>query len=62
VFDVTRKAEVYGKGKGYNIFAGKDGSKGLGLSSLKEEHAVPDYRDLDPKDRKTLDDWYDFFS
>jgi membrane-associated progesterone receptor component len=62
IFDVTRKADVYGAGKGYNVFAGKDGSKGLGMSSLKPEHAVSDYSTLEPKDRKTLDDWYDFFA
>lgn len=30
VFDVTAKREMYGKDKGYNVFAGKDASKGLG--------------------------------
>ncbi|KAJ7699104.1 cytochrome b5 [Mycena metata] len=62
VFDVTPKADVYGAGRSYNIFAGKDGSKGLGMSSLKEEHAVPDYRDLSESDRKVLDDWHAFFT
>lgn len=62
IFDVTRKAEVYGKGKSYNIFAGKDGSKGLGMSSLKAEDAIADYSTLEPKDMKTLDDWHKFFS
>jgi hypothetical protein len=62
IFDVSHKAEVYGPGKSYNVFAGKDGSKGLGMSSLKPEDAVADYSQLDEKDRKTLDDWYDFFS
>jgi membrane-associated progesterone receptor component len=62
VFDVTRKVDVYGPGKGYNVFAGKDGSKGLGMSSLKPEDAVPDYRELTPENRKTLDDWHDFFT
>ncbi|EAU85747.2 progesterone binding protein [Coprinopsis cinerea okayama7 len=61
VFDVTRKADVYGAGKSYNIFAGKDGSKGLGMSSLKPEHAIADYSDLGEKERKVLDDWYSFF-
>ena len=61
VFDVTRKADVYGSGKSYNIFAGKDGSKGLGMSSLKDEHAIPDFSDLPPAERKVLDDWHMFF-
>ncbi|KIK68292.1 hypothetical protein GYMLUDRAFT_35676 [Collybiopsis luxurians FD-317 M1] len=61
VFDVSHKSDVYGPGKSYNIFAGKDGSKGLGMSSLKTEHAVPDYSGLDEKDMKTLNDWHTFF-
>ncbi|KAJ7032183.1 cytochrome b5 [Mycena alexandri] len=62
VFDVTPKADVYGAGRSYNIFAGKDGSKGLGMSSLKEEDAVPDYRELNEGNRKVLDDWHAFFT
>jgi membrane-associated progesterone receptor component len=62
VFDVTRKADTYGPGKSYNLFAGKDGSRALGMSSLKPEDAVPDYSALEPKERKVLDDWHGFFS
>ncbi|KAG6917040.1 hypothetical protein DXG01_004092 [Tephrocybe rancida] len=62
VFDVSHKADVYGPGRSYAIFAGKDGSKGLGMSSLKPEHAVADYSDLAPADLKVLDDWHAFFS
>ncbi|KAL0570516.1 hypothetical protein V5O48_011440 [Marasmius crinis-equi] len=61
VFDVTHKKDVYGPGKSYNVFAGKDGSRGLGMSSLKTEDAVPDYSTLDEKDMKTLNDWHEFF-
>jgi len=52
---------VYGLGKSYSIFAGKDGSKGLGMSSLKPEHAIHDYSTLDEKDLKVLNDWHGFF-
>ncbi|TDL24288.1 cytochrome b5 [Rickenella mellea] len=62
IFDVTAKVEMYGPGKSYNIFAGKDGSRGLGMSSLKPEDAVPDYSTLDENDMKVLDDWHSFFS
>ncbi|KAF9510978.1 hypothetical protein BS47DRAFT_1373199 [Hydnum rufescens UP504] len=62
VFDVTAKKEMYGPGAGYHVFAGKDGSKGLGLSSLKPEDAVPDWSGLDEAAVKVLDQWYDFFS
>ncbi|KLO15372.1 progesterone binding protein [Schizopora paradoxa] len=62
IFDVTRKGDVYGAGKSYNIFAGKDGSRGLGKSSLKTEDAVWDYTTLDASEMKVLDDWHSFFS
>lgn len=61
VFDVTRKRDVYGPGGSYSIFAGKDGSRGLGMSSLKPEDAVPDYSALPENERKVLDDWHAFF-
>jgi len=62
VFDVSRKRDTYGPGGSYAVFAGKDGSRGLGLSSLKPEDAVPDWSTLEEKDRKTLDDWHAFFT
>lgn len=31
------------------------------MSSLKPEHAVSDWSDLDEKDTKTLHQWYDYF-
>ncbi|CCA72162.1 related to cytochrome b5-Laccaria bicolor [Serendipita indica DSM 11827] len=61
VFDVSAKADMYGPGKAYNVFAGKDASKGLGLSSVKPEDAVPDYSGLDEQGMTTLNGWYDFF-
>lgn len=62
VFDVSNKKEMYGAGASYNIFAGKDGSRGLGLSSLKPEDAVPDWSTLGEAEKKVLDQWYGFFS
>ncbi|KAG9046888.1 hypothetical protein FS837_003473 [Tulasnella sp. UAMH 9824] len=40
---------------------GKDGSKALGLGSLKPEDAVADYSKLGPDEMKTLDNWLKFF-
>ena len=62
VFDVSSKRDVYGPGQSYSVFAGKDPSRGLGMSSLNPEHAVPDYSQLDEKDMKVLNDWHSFFS
>ncbi|KAL1760690.1 progesterone binding protein [Schizophyllum commune] len=62
IFDVSPKRDVYGPGRAYGLFAGKDASKGLGMSSLRPEHAVPDYGGLSEGDRKVLDDWWGFFS
>jgi len=62
IFDVSHKKDVYGPGRSYNIFSGKDGSRGLGMSSLKTEDAVADYSTLDEKDMKVLNDWHAFFS
>ncbi|KAI0088119.1 progesterone binding protein [Irpex rosettiformis] len=61
VFDVSHKRETYGKGGSYNLFAGKDASKALGKSSLKEEDASPDYSDLPEAELKVLNDWHGFF-
>lgn len=62
VFDVSRKRETYGPGGSYNVFAGKDGSKGLGMSSLKTDDAIPDYSTLSEADMKVLNDWHGFFT
>ncbi|KAG8756193.1 hypothetical protein FRC12_010640 [Ceratobasidium sp. 428] len=62
IFDVTAKRDVYGPGGSYSVFAGKDGSKGLGLSSLKPEDAIPDWSTLEAKERGVLNDWYAFYS
>ncbi|KAH7101408.1 cytochrome b5 [Auriculariales sp. MPI-PUGE-AT-0066] len=62
VFDVSAKRETYGTGGSYNVFAGKDGSRGLGTSSLKPEDAVADWSTLDNDARNVLSDWHAFFT
>ena len=59
---MSQKVDVYGPGKSYNIFAGKDGSRGLAKSSLNAEDAVADYRGLEAKEIGVLNDWHSFFS
>ena len=58
---MSKKVDVYGKGKSYNLFAGKDASKALGMSSLKPEDAISDYSTLPESERKVLEEWYSFF-
>ncbi|KAE8222296.1 hypothetical protein CF319_g4480 [Tilletia indica] len=62
IFDVSERREMYEPGKGYSIFAGKDGSRGLGMSSLKPDDAVADYSTLDDKQMKVLDDWLAYYT
>jgi membrane-associated progesterone receptor component len=59
---VSAKRDTYGAGGSYHVFAGKDGSRGLGMSSLKPEDAVADWSTLDADDRKVLFDWHAFFT
>ncbi|ORX89160.1 cytochrome b5 [Basidiobolus meristosporus CBS 931.73] len=61
VFDVTWNRTAYAPGSGYHVFAGKDASKALGMSSLKAEDCTADYSSLNDKQRETLDGWYKFF-
>ncbi|KAI8970117.1 cytochrome b5-like heme/steroid binding domain-containing protein [Mycotypha africana] len=62
VFDVSKNTASYGPGAGYNVFAGKDSSKALGMSSLKPEDCVGDYSGLTEKQMETLNQWHEFFS
>ena len=59
---MTSKRDTYGPGGSYHCFTGKDASRALGKSSLKEEDLVADYSTLDQQQLKVLEDWYTFFS
>ncbi|KAI5815039.1 cytochrome b5-like heme/steroid binding domain-containing protein [Pyronema omphalodes] len=61
VFDVTGN-KSYLPGASYNVFAGKDGSRGLAMSSTKPEDATSNLDGLTDQQLKVLDDWYTFFS
>ncbi|KAJ9607588.1 hypothetical protein H2200_007666 [Cladophialophora chaetospira] len=61
VFDVSKNNAYKEKGQ-YHVFAGKDPSRGLAMSSLKPEDCVPEWSDLDDKYKTVLDEWYTFFS
>jgi len=62
VFDVTGNAS-YDPVKGpYRVFAGKDASRALAMSSTKPEDCRPDWEDLGDKEKTTLDQWLTFFT
>lgn len=62
VFDVSAKRDAYGPGGSYAVFAGRDASRGLAMSSLKEEDLLGDHlSDLTDKQRQTLKQWEEFF-
>ena len=62
MFDVTLRRETYGPRGPYHSFSGKDASRALGKSSLKEEDLVADCSTLDQQQLKVLEEWYTFFS
>lgn len=42
------------------VFAGKDASRALGMSSVKPEDVSPKWEDLSDKEKGVLEDWYVF--
>ena len=44
------------------MFAGKDASRALAMSSTKVEDVQADWKDLGEKEKSTLNDWNTFFS
>ncbi|KAL8732563.1 MAG: hypothetical protein Q9181_003905 [Wetmoreana brouardii] len=61
VFDVSGNT-AYAPDGAYHIFAGKDASRALALSSLKAEDCRPEWEDLPDKEKQVLNDWFTFFS
>ncbi|RPA91227.1 cytochrome b5 [Choiromyces venosus 120613-1] len=62
VFDVSNNRSSYGPGGSYHVFAGKDASRALAMSSVKPEDAIAKWDDLGDKEKGVLNDWYTFFS
>ncbi|KAG5983643.1 hypothetical protein E4U55_007631 [Claviceps digitariae] len=61
VYDVTGNT-AYQPGGSYHVFAGKDASRALGKTSTKAEDVQSEWRDLEDKEKETLNDWITFFS
>ncbi|KAK1983269.1 cytochrome b5-like Heme/Steroid binding domain-containing protein [Colletotrichum cereale] len=61
VYDVTGN-KAYQPGGSYNVFAGKDASRALGMTSTKAEDVSSEWQDLPDKEKGVLNDWITFFS
>ncbi|KAI9199457.1 cytochrome b5-like heme/steroid binding domain-containing protein [Polychytrium aggregatum] len=61
VFDVSKSRAMYAPGCGYNVFAGRDASRALALSSVKVEDCIPDRSGLSEEQQATLDKWEQFY-
>lgn len=63
VYDVSSSRHMYGAGKSYNVFAGKEATRGLAKMSLKLEELEPIgvWDDLPQDEAKTLQEWIDKF-
>jgi len=63
VYDVTKGKKHYGKGGGYNGFAGRDATRAfLNLCFSPECLATADdLTGMSEKDMQSVDDWVDFF-
>ena len=44
------------------VFAGKDASRALAMTSTKPEDALPEWSDLGDKEKETLAGWVSFFA
>merc|ERR1711939_730938 len=61
VFDVSRNRAYQPEGP-YCVYAGKDPSRALALSSLKPEDCVPEWYDLEDVYKTVLSEWHAFLS
>lgn len=61
---MTPNGVLYKPGGKYGVFAGRDASKALAISSMKPEDAVPVSKgeeELSEEQKETLKGWYKFF-
>ncbi|KAL7752151.1 hypothetical protein RI367_002194 [Sorochytrium milnesiophthora] len=61
VYDVSGNRQMYPYNEGYGVFAGRDASRALALSSTKLEDCTSNYSDLPPAKLQTLEEWESFF-
>ncbi|CAG8571510.1 4287_t:CDS:2 [Paraglomus brasilianum] len=60
VFDVSNGAAYYGKGSGYNAFAGRDATRAY-VTGCFNTHLTHDLRGLTKEELKSLRGWLEFY-
>ncbi|KAJ3289211.1 hypothetical protein HK104_007663 [Borealophlyctis nickersoniae] len=61
VYDVTPARAMYTPPGGYSLFAGRDATRALAKSSLKEEDVTPDDTGLTEEETGTLNKWVEHY-
>ncbi|PON36238.1 Cytochrome b5-like heme/steroid binding domain containing protein [Parasponia andersonii] len=62
VFDVTKGKSHYGKGGGYNHFAGRDASRAFVSGNFSGDGLTDSLRGLSSTEVKSIVEWRDFYS
>lgn len=65
VYDVTQGRRHYGKGGGYNVFAGRDASRSfvIGCFDINNPDCASDkIDDFNDEQKKSLQHWVDFYA
>lgn len=61
VYDVDKGRRHYGKGSGYNVFAGRDSTPSFVTGMFSREKATDDVSGLSPEEMIGIKDWMDFY-
>ena len=61
VFDVGRKADVYGPGGGYAFFSGRDASRAFVTGEFEGAGLTDDVAGLTPRQMLELETWLEFY-
>lgn len=61
IYDVEKGRRHYGKGSGYNVFAGRDSTPSFVTGMFSREKATDDVSGLSPEEMLGIKDWMDFY-
>lgn len=61
VYDVSAGEDLYGPGKAYGVFAGKEVSRCLGKMDISDKESNAGWANLNEENMKVLQDWKDLY-